>query len=377
MGYTSKSVGLLLADRNKMFVEVAEEAKAAEARVRELQTAVQAADDELSAGTEELRVALEAAEALRSELETTRSELEASRESTREQEDLVAKLEIVLAQRDAELELARPAVAEADVLRSRLERVAEDLQKEEERASEQEGLAGRLRSDLERTRALLGSAQLEVQTANRRAEAVEARTADVDAELVSTRAELDVARHDVASLRLELDERDPSDLAPRAEVPGAMATAKEVSVLLHATEEAMARIIEEAKGRTDEELQEAERARAQVQGETERLQAWRDRVAPLVDEVRLTVEEARTRSSDLRDRIHEVLDPMTDAIMALGLRLGELDRVVATPPEPIQDVDIGSESSHVIELREHEDEADGLVASEGTTSGDQRLERPW
>jgi DNA repair exonuclease SbcCD ATPase subunit len=391
-GYTSKSVGLLLADRNRMFLEAAEESRVALARVADLEEAVKAAEQELDQGTKELRTALEAAEALRSELEATRNVLENSRADGRLHEERVDELEAALGQRDADSERARSAEAEVDGLRTQLERVTDALRQQDDRAAAREALTEQLRTELEQTRGRIGSAHLETQAAVQRAEAAEARNREVEAELASTKsalegsgdltaslqADLEESRRDVASLRSELEVRLGSTPLPPERIAGEAATAGEVSALLRSTEEAMARIIEEARVRSDEELQEAELVRAEIQDETEQLRAWRDRVSPLVGEVRLSVEQARTRSTDLRDRVHEALDSMTDTIMALGVRLEELGQVAAIPTKSTQGAEIDTGFPRVIEIREPEAAVEGLSdGPESVPSGDQVRERQW
>jgi chromosome segregation ATPase len=391
-GYTSKSVGLLLADRNRMFLEAAEESRLARARVAELEDAVQAAERELDQGTEELRTALEAAGALRSELEATLNVLENSKADVHRHEVRINELEVALGQRDGDAERARSAETEAEDLRGQLERVTEALRQQDDRAAAREAVTEQLRTELERTRGRIGSAHLETQAAIQRAETAEARNREVEAQLASTRsaleesvdltaslrADLDESEGDVASLRSELEVRLGSTSPPPTRIGSEAATAEEVSALLRSTEEAMARIIEEARVRSDEELQEAEVVRAEVQEETEQLRAWRDRVSPLVGEVRRSVEQARTRSTDLRDRVHEALDSMTDAIMALGVRLEELGQVAANPTTSTQGAELDTGVPRVIEIREPESEVEGVAdVPDAVPSGDHVRERQW
>lgn len=372
-GYTAESVRLLLADRDRMFLQVTEDAKAAETRVVQLQAMVDNAEKELTAGTEELRTVLEEANSLRSELELARADLEEAGALARRNEAAAAELAEARSELDREADRARFAEAEAARLRDELEQINQDLRRREERASVEEARAADLQSELERLQGQIGSDRRERESALRDGEAAEARIRAIETELASARAELEASQRDVAVLRAQVGQPPASAASVRPPAPGAP-TAKDVSILLQSTEETMARIIQEAKARTDAELDEAERAWAKVQEDTRRLKAWRDRVAPLVGEFRNTVEEARGRATELRDQVREALAPMTDAVEALSIRLEELARVAQPAPGSLQPVGDDAEAPRVIEIRDPEGATDTPRAPRG---GSPQGGRPW
>lgn len=355
-GYTEDSVRVLLEDRDRMFQQASEEARAAEARAEQLRSAVEVSERELNEGVEELRMALEETTSLRSELETVRGELDAAKASSRE--DASAAVDLV----EARAQVAR-LTQRADTAESRAARLQgelEELADERLRDTSEGSSAPELEAELSSLRERLESLQDEREAALSRSLAAEARVRDFEADLTSARAELEEARRDAASLRTRVQEGQ----TPPAEAGSP--TAKDVSILLQSTEETMARIIQEAKIRTDAELAEAERAWGRVQEDTRRLRAWRERVAPLVGEFRESVEDARQRAAEIPAQVLEALSPMTEVVEALGRRLEEMAQVAKPTPAAGQPVPVEADKPRVIELREPEGAADTGPASPRT-----------
>jgi chromosome segregation ATPase len=352
-GYTEDSVRVLLEDRERMFQQASEEARAAEARADQLRSAVEVSERELNDGVEELRMALEETTSLRSELETIRGELEAAKASSRE--DASAAVDLV----EARAQVAR-LTERADSAESRAARLQGEL--EQQRDASAGSPAPELEAELSSLRENLESLRGEREAALSRNLAAEARVRDLEADLGSARGDLEEARRDAASVRTRLEQGQ----IPSSTQAGSP-TAKDVSILLQSTEETMARIIQEAKIRTDAELAEAERAWGRVQEDTRRLRAWRERVAPLVGEFRDSVEDARQRAAEIPAQVLEALSPMTEVIEALGRRLEEMAQVAKPTPAAGQPVAVEAEGPRVIELREPEGAAE--APGRGTSSG--------
>lgn len=308
-GYPSDAVRQLLEDRVEMFERVAEEARAAEDRVRELEAALEVAERELDGGAQELGAMLEEMETLRSELEATRLRLAETEAAMRDLQGLKSEIRSLREERDENAEQAEAASRRATTAEERIRELEAELRSKAEQPAE---AGSALTSELERS----------------------------DREVASLRMELDESRHEIASLTEELRgtraelaevEREREGSAdPGASSAGGDSPPEEIGRLLRSTEEAVARIVEEGKTRSEHGLREAERARARALEETSRLQAWLDDVAPVVRDARLTLADAEERANELHDRIRASLDPIAEALSSLGGSLHEL----ASAPEP-------------------------------------------
>ncbi|HEX9124707.1 MAG TPA: hypothetical protein VF984_15330 [Actinomycetota bacterium] len=185
-----------------------------------------------------------------------------------------------------------------------------------------------------------------------RALATEDRSAKLEKELDELRQELFAARQALVSegerMREAEDRIAELESAPSAGgQPGSPSTAKEVSDVLHAAEEAMSRIVEAASRQAEEQLRQTEIVHQRIREEVDRLKGWRDHVAPLVDSVRVSIEEARLRAARIGQRIQEAVDPMSEAI-------GDLDEQLAA----IAEVSEPESAPPVIELHEVEGESE-------------------
>lgn len=318
-GYTPKSVRLILADRDKMFVRASEQARAAEALVLELRAEAEALKTQLEGQVQRIR-ALEAEAAdLRTDRNATRVELEGAVADA-------ARLGLELETTRRELETVRH---DLDIARHELETTRQELAQQEERVRAAEDLSAQRNGDLELLRRELGSARRDFLIQNQRARSAEMRLDELEAELRSVRVELEA---EIASARAELGAaRTAADEAAARPAPEAPATAAELSAALEAAERAMVRIMDGARGRAAEELREAERARRETLAEIERLAAWRDRLAPLVGAVRSSIEDARGRAAGIGERVGEAVDPLSEAISALSDRLAAFAELAAPP----------------------------------------------
>jgi chromosome segregation ATPase len=341
-GYTPESVRLLLADRDKMFIRAAEQARAAEALVLELRSEVEG----LKAQFEERQEALRAAEAEAADLRT-------DRDATRVELDRAAA---TLAQLTTEVEVARKELADAQ----ELVRVA-DAQ------------VARQNGDLAVLRQELGSARRDFLIQNQRARSAENRVDELEAELVSGTERLEA---ELASTRdrLEAELRwTTAELgvarAAAAEAAAAPAqaqvgptTAEELFAVVEDAEQALARVLDSARSRAEAELREAERARREIREDVERLAEWRERLAPLVRAVRASIDETQLRAVQVGDGVRDAVDPVTEALQALSDRLAVLAELAGPPAAEYTESD---RALRVIEIDEKAPAEDGAAARWG------------
>jgi predicted nucleic acid-binding Zn-ribbon protein len=332
-GYTPESVRLLLADRDKMFIRAAEQARAAEALVLELRSEVEA----LKAQFEERQEALRAAEAEAADLRT-------DRDATRVELDRVAA---TVTQLTADVEAASKELADAE----ELVRVA-DAQ------------VARQNGDLAVMRQELGTARRDFLTQNQRARSAENRVEELAAELVSTRDRLE------AELRWSTEElsvaRAVAAEAAAAQPQELPTPAQELSAVVEATELTLARVLDSARVRAEAELREAERARREIREDVERLAAWRERLAPLVRAVRASIDETQLRAVQVGDGVRDAVDPVTEALQALSDRLAVLAELAGPPAAPDGDAERALRVIQLNELNELNDEAP--AGDRGTTA---------
>ncbi len=337
-GYTPESVRLLLADRDKMFIRAAEQARAAEALVLELRSEVGA----LRAQFEERQEALRAAEAEAADLRT-------DRDATRLELDRAAA---TVAQLTTDVEAASKELVDAQ----ELVRVA-DTQ------------LARQNGDLAVLRQELGSARRDFLIQNQRARSAENRvdeleaelllaTERLEAELVSTRERLE------AELRWATEELDTARAAAAsaASADAGPTAAEELSAVIEAAEQALGRVLDSARVRAEAELREAERARREIREDVERLAAWRERLAPLVRAVRTSIDETQLRAVKVGDGVRDAVDPVTESLQALSDRLAVLSELAGPPVATDSDTE---PAPRVIEIDEEVPDHDGAAARPG------------
>lgn len=336
-GYTPESVRLLLADRDKMFIRAAEQARAAEALVLELHSEVEA----LKAQFEERQEALRAAEAEAADLRT-------DRDATRVELDQTAA---TVAQLTADVEAARKQLADEQELL----RVA-DAQ------------LARQNGDLAVLRQELGTARRDFLLQNHRARSAENRVEELEAELISATERLEAELVSTterleAELRWTTEELDTvrtaAASAPPAPADAGPTAAEELSSVVEAAEQALARVLDSARVRAEAELREAERSRREIREDVERLAAWRERLAPLVAAVRASIDETRLRAVGISDGVRDAVDPITEAIGALSDRLAALSELTG-PPAAAADRE-SERALRVIEIDEGSPAPDGAT----------------
>jgi len=331
-GYTSKSVRLILADRD---ARTSEQARATEAVVLGLRSGAEILRTQRAEQAEKLR-ALEAEAAdLRADRNATRGDLEGAVADA-------ARLGLELTATKRELE----------TVRRDLETARDELDRQDERSQTAEELSGTRSGEIEVLRKELGLARRYFLIQSHRATRAEARIEELEAELRSVRAELDGGLS-AATAELEAAHAAVEEAAARP-VPVSSAGAEEPSAVLEVAGRTMARIMDGARTRATEELRKAERARRETLAEIERLAAWRDRLAPLVGAVQSTIEDAKERAAGIGDRVDEAVEPLTEAIAALSDRLAAMAELAALPDEANREP-ASERSLNLIELDEEEE----------------------
>jgi chromosome segregation ATPase len=331
-GYTSKSVRLILADRD---ARTSEQARATETVVLGLRSGAEILRTQCAEQAEKLR-ALEAEAAdLRADRNATRGDLEGAVADA-------ARLGLELTATKRELE----------TVRRDLETARDELDRQDERSQTAEELSGTRSGEIEVLRKELGLARRYFLIQSHRATRAEARIEELEAELRSVRAELDGGLS-AATAELEAAHAAVEEAAARP-VPVSSAGAEEPSAVLEVAGRTMARIMDGARTRATEELRKAERARRETLAEIERLAAWRDRLAPLVGAVQSTIEDAKERAAGIGDRVDEAVEPLTEAIAALSDRLAAMAELAALPDEANREP-ASERSLNLIELDEEEE----------------------
>jgi len=349
-GYTSKSVRLTLADRE---AKLSEQAREAEAVVLGLRSEAETLTTQLAEQAKSLRALAAEAADLRTDRDATRGDLEGAVAD-------VARMGLELTTARRELETVRH---DLETARQEIESARDELDRRDERRRAAEELNGSGSDEIVVLRQELGLARRYFLIQSHRARNAEARIDELEAELRSVRAELQAelraptakleAGLSAATAELEAAHEAVEEAAARP-VADSTATAEEPSAVLEAAGRTMARIMDRARTRATEELREAERARRESLAEIERLSAWRDRVAPLVDVVQSTIEDAKERAAVIGDRVGEAVAPLTEAIAALSDRLAAFAELDALPDEATREP-ASERSLNLIEL----DEQDG------------------
>jgi uncharacterized protein (DUF3084 family) len=324
-GYSSRSVHLVLADRDASLAQASQRAGAAEAQVLDLRSE---------------------AETLRTQLEDLRTDRDAAR---RELEGAVAdavRLQLQLTATRRQLETIQ-SDQEAIQLGSEAARGGPDLQGEPVRAAEEgSGEIALIREELTSARRHFLIQSQQIMSAEARIEVLETEVRSLRPEL---EAGLSAAVADLQAARAAVDEvavrtaPDPSVMAEDAAVPEAAGWA--------------AARMNGAGAEAAEELREAEQARGQTLVEIERLAASRDRLASLVGEVRSTIEDAGEGAAGIGDRVDEAVAPLAGAIHELNLRLAAFAELAEVPSEDTRDP--GTERSlNLVRLEERDDAED-------------------
>ena len=320
-GYTSRSVRLVLADRDGLLAEASERAGAAEAQVLDVRSEAETLKTQLAEQSEQLRaLGAEAAE-LRIDRDAARRELEGAIADA-------ARLQLELTAARGQLETVQHGQGSIQ-LGSEAAGGGPDLHDEPLRAAEERS------GEIAFIREELRSARRHFLIQGQQIESAEARIEVLETEVRSLRPELEAglsaAVADLEAARAAVDE-----VAARP-APDPSVTAEGTSVVLETAGWTTAPMngagMNGAGTHAGEELREAERARRETLAEIERLAACRDRLASLVGVVRSTIEVAGERAAGIGDRVDEAVAPLTDAIEELSVRLAAFAELAALPGE--------------------------------------------
>jgi chromosome segregation ATPase len=290
-GYKARDVRFLIADRDKTFIQASETAASAESRALELQELLDTATADIAEKAGKLKEAEHAIEELKGSVEAANDRSEQAAERTRELEAQQERLQLLL-----------------DEARGDARRVTEQLSGTDRKIEELERELGDLRSALEpRTE--------ELRVAQQRVAELEESVATMQRGAEEATRELETERR-----RAEEAEARAAELAGA----GSPADAQGLTSILDATQEAVGRLVEQARSMGEEQLGEAQRERDLILAEVEQLTAWRERLEPAIGAVRSSIRDTQARVDEVSDRVREALEPITGAMTALGSRLGEL-----------------------------------------------------
>ena len=335
-GYTSRSVHLVLADREGLLGEASERAGAAEAQVLDVRSEAETLKTQLAEQAEQLRaLGAEAAE-LRTDRDAARREFDgAVAHAARVQ------LELTASRRQLE---ALQNDQEAIRLGSEAARGGPDLQDEPlDAAEEGSGEIAFIREELSSARRHFLIQSQQIRSAEARIEVLETEVRSLRPEL---EAGLSAAVADLEAARAAVDE-----VAARA-ASDPTVTAEGTSAVPEPAGWTAARM-NGAGTHVAEELQEAELARRETLAEIERLEACRDRLASFVGEVQSTIGDAGERAAGIGDRVDEAVAPLTDAIDELNVRLAAFAELAVVPGEDAREPASGR-SLNLVELEEQD-----------------------
>ena len=320
-GYTSRSVRLVLADRDGLLAEASERAGAAEAQVLDVRSEAETLKTQLAERAEQLgALGAEAAE-LRIDRDTARRELEEAIADA-------ARLQLELTAARSQLETVQHGQGSIQ-LGSEAAGGGPDLHDEPLRAGqERSGEIAFIREELRSARRHFLIQGQQIESAEARIEVLETEVRSLRPEL---QAGLSAAVADLEAARAAVDE-----VAARR-APDPSVTAEGTSIVLETAGWTTAPMngagVNGAGTHAGEELREAEGARRETLAEIERLAACRDRLASLVGVVRSTIEDAGERAAGIGDRVDEAVAPLTDAIEELSVRLAAFAELAALPGE--------------------------------------------
>jgi chromosome segregation ATPase len=338
-GYTSRSVHLVLEDRDASLAQASDRAGAAEAQVLDLRSEAETLKTQLLEQAEQLRARGAEAADLRTDRDAARRELEGAVADA-------VRLQLQLTATRRQLETIQDD-QEAIQLGSDAARGGPDPRGEPVRAAEEEsGEIASIREELTSARRHFLIQGRQITSAEARIEVLETQVRSLRPEL---EAGLSAAVADLEAARAAVDEvaaraaPDPSAATPEAAVPEAAGWA--------------AARMNGAGTRAAEELREAERARGETMAEIEGLAASRDRLASLVGEVRSTIEDVGEGAAGIGDRVDEAVVPLTDAIDELNMRLATFAELAALPSEDSRDP-ASERSLNLVELEGRDDAED-------------------
>lgn len=284
-GYRTAGVKSVLADREQMFSQATREVALAHSRGEALSAELEAAHAERASVGAEL-------EAVRGELEVAQTARDA----------LEADLETIRAERDAANAERATLISELVSARTERDTVRNQIGERDRLLEEATARATSLAADVESART------------DERTQSELARKAS--AELAGLRRDLAEANGKARMLERTLEDRD-ADLATASltgAVTPAVTNSSDLDRVLLETQTTIDRIVTEARRGAEVELAEVERRRDAVLAEVDALEARRDRLAPLAENVRELLGVAKARTEEADARLRSVLEPLSTAV---------------------------------------------------------------
>jgi chromosome segregation ATPase len=183
-------------------------------------------------------------------------------------------VEAMMTERDMQMVQSVQEVREAE---GRVAQLADELETARREASERRGQAERAEASANQLRAELEDARSSRMEADLRLAELEGR---------------------IGQLQAELDEASQ----------GSAHSVQSLTEVLDATQRGVAELLEDARRRAEQELRANEGAREALRTDIEQLVAWRDKVAPLAEQVRRSISDARERTSELAGYLSELAE---------------------------------------------------------------------
>ncbi|MCI0633438.1 MAG: hypothetical protein L0206_05900 [Actinobacteria bacterium] len=183
-------------------------------------------------------------------------------------------VEAMMTERDMQMVQSVQEVREAE---GRVAQLADELETARREASERRGQAERAEASATQLRAQLEDARRSRMEADLRLAELEGR---------------------IGQLQAELDDASQ----------GSARSVQSLTEVLDATQRGVAELLEDARRRAEQELRANERAREALRTDIVQLVAWRDKVAPLAEQVRRSISDAREHTSELAGYLSELAE---------------------------------------------------------------------
>jgi phage shock protein A len=175
--------------------------------------------------------------------------------------------------------------------------------------------------------------------AEARVRAAEDRAAELETEVGSLRDHGEAMAKQLEDLRTELEEMrakqaeaapPPPPADPARQITSEF-LADELARILASAEESARRILERARGSSEQQITEADRMWREAQVQIGRFANWRDRVEPAIRSAHARIEDVRQRIEDVPGQIRAALAPLADAVAGLDVDLSQVT-AVSMPP---------------------------------------------
>jgi chromosome segregation ATPase len=255
---------------------------------------------------------------------------------------------------------------EAEQLRTELDRAREETGAAREETqtvrAELNAQLNDVRTELDGLRSEMTRLKGEHAEAQTRADGLETELRDARREASGLTERLRVADATEADLRKRLEDAATTEGELRSrleEASSAGSDTRELGAVLAATQDAIGRIMADARRTAEQDLTRVQRTRDEIQGEIERVRSWRDRIEPVTHDIAGDIAVAQAQMAQTAERVGEALRPMSEALTSLSGRLHEL-ATVADPSE------IGERPLHVDLVSHEQEQAEAEPTASGT-----------